>query len=87
MEISSGLATSAAAILRGQARFDSKAQDVVRAAEAASSSSDSASPDSPELVTSMVGMRQESLINSMLYATYKKQVEQQQDLIDIAKPR
>ena len=86
MEISSGLANTAAAILRGQTRFDAKAQQVVDSAEAASNPSGTTATDSPELVTSLVGMKQESLINSMLYASYKKQQEQQQSLVDMVDP-
>ncbi|MEK7412181.1 MAG: hypothetical protein AAB263_02555 [Planctomycetota bacterium] len=86
MEIaSSGLANTAAAILRGQVRFDAKAQQVVDSAEAASEPSSTATASSPELVTSMVGMKQESLINSMLYTTFKQQQDQQKSLNDMIK--
>jgi hypothetical protein len=80
-----GLPATTAAIQRAQERFDQRAGEVTSAAEAL------ADPDSPgdagDLTQAVVGMQVESVVNSVLFATFRRQSEQQQELVDLIKPR
>ncbi|MFM2089591.1 MAG: hypothetical protein RLZZ127_80 [Planctomycetota bacterium] len=88
------LERTAAAVRAGQDRFAEKAEDVVRAAEGQSQIPD-APPDSaepvappaataetePDLARSAVALREESLMNQVLFATFKAQADQQKSLV------
>jgi hypothetical protein len=79
-----GLSGTAAAIQRGQARFDERAQEVVAAAEAQAAEQPTASDD---LTRSLVGMQADAISNQMLYAVFLRQQDQQRELLDSVTPR
>ena len=89
MDISSigsagGLQATSTAIQKAQGRFDAAAQDVVSAA--ADLTSDTSSSDS-DLTSGLVNMQAESSVNQVLYGVFKRQVEQQQTLMDMIQPK
>ncbi|GDY11418.1 hypothetical protein LBMAG53_02950 [Planctomycetota bacterium] len=95
MEITPGISSTAAAIQRNQARFDTRAEQVVADAEALSSgpapaaaTAASADPASGtgDLTSDVVGLHSDSMVNSVLYSVFKKQLEQQRSLIDLIDP-
>ncbi len=87
---SSGLPATAEAIRRSQTRFDDAAAQVVQDtfSEAASgtASEAGATPTDGNLVGDLVAMKVDSLSNSILYGVFKRQSEQQKDLLDIISP-
>jgi hypothetical protein len=80
-----GLPATSLAIQRAQERFDQRAGEVTSAAEALINPD--AAGDSGDLTQAVVGMQAESVVNSVLFATFRKQSENQQELIDLIKPR
>lgn len=80
---SAGLPATAEAIRRGQARFDDSAERVVQDTMTAAAES----PSENNLVGDLVTMKVDSLTNSILYGVFKRQSEQQKDVIDMVKPR
>lgn len=82
--VSSGnsLARTAAAISTAQSRFDDAASQVV-----ADTMSDSAADPSTSAVTGdLVAMKSESITNSILYTLFRRQSEQQQDMLKAVTP-
>ncbi len=94
MEITPGIPSTAAAIQRNQARFDTRAEQVVADAAAlsagptadAAASNDPATGGSGDLTSDVVGLNSDSMVNSVLYSVFKKQLEQQQSLIELIDP-
>ena len=92
MVINPGLAATAAAITRNQARFDAQAQNVVAATEdlaGADPTPGAAAVDAPaasDLAGSAVALQADAFVNRVLFATYRKQQEQQASLVDLVKP-
>jgi len=80
---SAGLPATAEAIRRGQARFDDSAARVVHDTMAAAAES----PSENNLVGDLVTMKVDSLTNSILYGVFKRQSEQQKEMLDIVKPK
>ena len=80
----SGIQTTATEIQKAQGRFDTAAQSVVSAAQDLSSDEPTSGAD---LTTSLVDMQAESSVNQVLYGVFKRQVEQQQTLMDMMQPR
>ncbi len=78
-----GLSGTGAAIRSAQARFDESATKVVQdtmstAAEA---------PAADTLANDLVAMKVDSLTNSILYGVFRRQSEQQQNLVDLSNPQ
>ena len=87
---SSGMPATAEAIRRSQTRFDDAAAQVVQdtLSESGSESGPAAdaAPTDGNLAGDLVAMKVDSLTNSILYGVFKRQSEQQKDLVDIIKP-
>lgn len=79
-----GLQATATEIQKAQGRFDAAAQDVVSAAQDMSSDEPTAGGD---LTASLVDMQAESHVNQVLYGVFKRQVDQQQSLMDMIQPK
>lgn len=77
-----GLARTAAAISTAQNRFDDAASQVVADTMADSE----AAPASSDLPGDLVSMKTESITNSILYTLFRRQSEQQQDLLSTITP-
>lgn len=95
MIIGTGIAATAAAIQRGQQRFDSDAAQVVAAAQdlgGADPSADGAAatavdaPATSDLTGSLVGLNADAFVNRVLFAVYRKQAEQQSQAADLIRP-
>lgn len=82
----SGLVATGSAIRRQQARFDQDAQRTV-ADSLASSDAGSATSVSGQLTSDVVGLRTDSIVNSILYSVFRAQAEQQREAADLVKPR
>jgi hypothetical protein len=93
---SGSLERTAAAVSAGQDRFAAKAEAVVRAtAPAAAQEAPPTEPETatpvepaaaapaaePDLARAAVALREESLMNQVLFATYKTQADQQKSLV------
>ena len=81
---SGGFQTTATEVQKAQGRFDTAAQNVVIAAQDLSSDEPSSGGD---LTTSLVDMQAESHVNQVLYGVFKRQVDQQQTLMDMIQPK
>ena len=81
---SGGIQATATEIQKAQGRFDAAAQDVVSAAQDMSSDEPTAGGD---LTASLVDMQAESHVNQVLYGVFKRQVDQQQSLMDMIQPK
>ena len=79
-----GIQATATEIQKAQGRFDAAAQDVVSAAQDLGSDEPSSGGD---LTTSLVDMQAESHVNQVLYGVFKRQVDQQQTLMDMIQPK
>ena len=79
-----GIQATATEIQKAQSRFDAAAQNVVGAAQDMSSDEPTSGGD---LTTSLVDMQAESHVNQVLYGVFKRQVDQQQSLIDMIQPK
>ena len=92
MEITPGIPSTAAAIQRNQARFDTRAEQVVADAAAlstgptADAAAASNNPATGDLASDVVGLKSDSLVNSVLYSVFRKQLEQQQSLVELVDP-
>ena len=80
----SGIQTTATEIQKAQGRFDAAAQSVVSSAQDLGSDEPTSGAD---LISSLVEMQVESSVNQVLYGVFKRQVEQQQTLMDMMQPR
>ena len=80
----SGIQATATEIQKAQGRFDAAAQNVVSAAQDLGSDEPTSGAD---LTTSLVDMQAESSVNQVLYGVFKRQVEQQQTLMDMMQPK
>jgi hypothetical protein len=77
------LARTAAAISTAQNRFDEAASQVV-----ADTMTDSAAdPSTSDLPGDLVAMNTESITNSILYTLFRRQSDQQQDMLQAIAPR
>lgn len=88
MEIPSvalGLSATGSAISRQMARFDQRAEQTVAASLAAADPA--AGGDSGELASNLVGMKTDSIVNSILFSVFRAQAEQQREAADLIKPR
>lgn len=79
----SGLFNTAQAIRAGQTRYDDAAAQVV--ADTMSATSDAPS-SSDSLPADFVGMQVDSIMNNVLYSLFRRQSQQQQDLLKIISP-
>jgi hypothetical protein len=83
MEIPSGIQATAAAIQRGQARFDRAAGQVVADTESMARPEPA---DGGDLARDLVGMDQDALMNSVLYGVFRRQQEQQSERASLVRP-
>lgn len=79
----SGLFNTAQAIRAGQVRYDDAAAQVV--ADTMTTASE-APTSSDALPADLVGMQVDSIMNNILYGLFRRQSEQQQDLLNILPP-
>jgi hypothetical protein len=80
-----GIQATASAIQKAQVRFDAAAENVVGAAQDLASDEPSAS--NGDLTAGIVNMQAESSVNQVLYGVFKRQVDQQQALMDMIQPK
>ena len=76
----SGIQATATEIQKAQGRFDAAAQSVVSAAQDLGSDEPTSGAG---LTASLVDMQAESSVNQVLYGVFRRQVEQQQTLMDM----
>lgn len=76
------LARTAAAISTAQSRFDAAASQVV----ADTMTDADSAPASSDLVGDLVSMKTEQITNSILYTLFRRQSEQQQDMLKAITP-
>jgi hypothetical protein len=76
------LARTAAAISTAQSRFDDAASQVV----ADTMTDADAAPASGDLAGDLVSMKSEQITNSILYSLFRRQSEQQQDMLKAITP-
>lgn len=81
--VSSGLPATAEAIRNAQTRFDDAATQVVQDTMATAADE----PASDNLAGDLVNMKADSLTNSILYGVFRRQSEQQQNLVDLINPQ
>jgi hypothetical protein len=79
-----GLTGTAAAIRKGQERFDERAGAVV--ADAAALAGDEPG-DTGQLAADVVGMQADAVANQVLYGVFRRQRDNEQALLDAVKPR
>ena len=80
-----GLSATGAAIQRNLARFDARAERTVADSLAAA---DPESPaDSGQLTGDLVGLKTDSIVNSILFSVFRAQAEQSREAADLLKPR
>lgn len=78
-----GLNATAAALRTSQSRFDAASEQVVADAAALADPSAGAGGD---LAKDLVGMQLESLTNAVLAGVFKRQADQQADVLAVIKP-
>lgn len=79
----SGLLNTAQAIRAGQTRYDDAAAQVVADTMSATSEAPSSSDSLP---ADLVSMQADSIMNSVLYGLFRRQSQQQQDLLQMIPP-
>ncbi len=80
-----GLAATGNAIQRQQASFDAKAEQTV--ADSLAAADPEIASDSSQLTGDLVGLKTDSIINSILYSVFRAQADQQREAADLLKPR
>lgn len=79
----SGLFNAAQAIRAGQTRYDDAAAQVITDTMSATSEAPSSLDSLP---ADVVGMQVDSIMNNVLYGLFRRQSQQQQDLLKIISP-
>ncbi len=83
--IALGLSATGSAIQRQQARFDTQAEQIV--SDTLAASDPAAGGDSGQLTSDIVGLKTDSVVNSILFSVFRAQAEQQRETADLLKPR
>lgn len=81
---SAGLQATGQAIRRGQQAFDERAERIV--AETAAMSDPATAGDSAALTGEVVGLQTDRVVNSILFAVFRAQAEQQREAADLVRP-
>ena len=80
-----GLQATGTAIQRAQTRFDERAAQTV--ADSLAAADPEAGGDSDQLAGDLVGMKTDSIVNSILFSVFRAQAEQQREAADLVRPR
>lgn len=80
-----GLIATGSAIQRQQARFDEQAGQTV--ADSLAAADPQAAGDGGQLASDLVGLKTDSVVNSILYSVFRAQADQQREAADLLKPR
>jgi hypothetical protein len=78
-----GLAATGQAIRRGQEAFDARADRIV--AETAALADPESAADSAALTGEVVGLQTDRVVNSILFAVFRAQAEQQREAADLVR--
>jgi len=80
-----GLQATGTAIQRAQTRFDERAAQTV--ADSLAAADPDTPTDSAQLTSDVVGLKTDSIVNSILFSVFKAQADQSKQLADLVTPR
>ncbi len=80
-----GLSATGNAIRRQQASFDQRAEQTV--ADSLAAADPASAGDSSQLTRDLVGMKTDSVVNSILFSVFRAQADQQREVADLLKLR
>jgi hypothetical protein len=83
--IARGLQATGTAIQRAQTRFDERAAQTV--ADSLAAADPDTPTDSAQLTSDVVGLKTDSIVNSILFSVFKAQADQSKQLADLVTPR